>query len=70
MAYHVIACHVISCHYMSFHVLLEFSNQLLIKSVGLVNAEYRGSEIPPHVYPAQREIRAGFHCLSSIQQFW
>jgi hypothetical protein len=38
---------------------------LAIASKRLVNVKYRGSQIPPHAYPAQRGIRAGFCCLTS-----
>jgi hypothetical protein len=37
---------------------------LAIATQGLVNAKYSASQILSSVYPAQRGIRAGFHCLS------
>jgi hypothetical protein len=37
---------------------------LTIATQGLVKARYRGSQILPCVYPAQRGIGAGFYCLN------
>jgi hypothetical protein len=37
---------------------------LAIATQGLVNAKYQGSQILPCVYPSQRGIGVGFHCLT------